>query len=939
LNLNRTTLKYSFILVCILIVFLNAPISSLPSTIIPTDTTTALPKNNQLVPAADTEDYVALSTSNVDSSPDIGSHSNFANQQAGPDSSYDTLLEGNGAPPPTNSEDDIDSDSSDVDSTTDIGIEATFANAQGTALDSSYFALNEESVISPYGGETGAVFVTGSVPNMGGYVRNQDGFYQAIFWNPTDDVYEVSRVEFSYIGSSWLTAFSQGSPASGWGLTSGQVLYWAGSSSITVQPHTAYSFYAKGVANRINLDSFYIDIQITANSSTYTESYQSSINRSNRPIAQLWLGSTLPPSQIHSATTSSTTTVYVSLEEDGNSVAISSGGTLTIDVPTGFTGITSVGDSNWYPANINGNQITVRNIATISGIHRTYEFQITSPSTPGLYKLNIAYDDGLYAHPIGNFTIHVTGTPPAVEKINLEYQWATATFGEAYEEVCIYVGNHTGSENLVVNYWDGYTTWNVLGTISGSSGWYNFTATGLSSATYTIQLIGSSESSDSSKDTWNIDLITLHTWSLQTYNYKLDIEIQWTAANYTQDFEELCIYAGNLATESIRIDIWTGAVWSYIATLNANSWNNISIGTWLTSATLTIRFRGDLEVSDTTQSSWEIDCSLLHTWDNEIPTNSATPVISNLDDTTFLYAEYRQYQLTAEVTDLDGYAGIDYVELTLMSDDQLTEYWSVRYDEDTGNFTEQSDPSNYITLDAGSSYAVKAGNTISATFFITINWDHPNVVNTDMKSEVFDANPSSSLDYFEVNWDIETRLDLSSGPTLNDGSGTSTRGDLDGSMTASGTITYLGSSLHPSAGDIDVWISSSEYGSQVGPWEATNYEDVGGTFSVTVYADNQVGLDDYSFKAVTEGAGAASSNHFSVSQTAQYIADRVQVQSYSSDDSRIDVNTTASLHVILYYDYDNSFVTDGTVTINGLTATYSGSNGVWISLTKNQPYS
>ncbi|GAH46971.1 unnamed protein product, partial [marine sediment metagenome] len=369
------------------------------------------------------------------------------------------------------------------------------------------------------------------------------------------------------------------------------------------------------------------------------------------------MGSTLPPTQIHSVAASTTTTVYVSLEEDSSGLSILTGGTLTIDVPTGFTSITDVGGTNWGTASINGNQITVSNTAAILGSHITYAFQITSPSTPGLYKLDIAFDDGNYAHPMGNFTVHVTGTPPTVEKVNLEYQWTSATFDDTYEEVCIYVGSHSGSENLAVNYWDGFT-WNVLGTIS-TTGWTNFTATGLSSATYTIQLLGTSETSDSSKDTWNIDLITLHTWSLQTYNYKLDLEIQWSSVNYTQSNEELAIYTGSMATESIRIDIWTGAAWTNIATdLNANSWNNISIGTWLTSATLTIRFRGDLEVGDTTQSSWEIDCSLLHTWDNEVPYNSATPVISNLDDTTFLYAEYRQYQLTAEVTDLDGYAAI-----------------------------------------------------------------------------------------------------------------------------------------------------------------------------------------------------------------------------------------------------------------------------------------
>ncbi len=701
LNNRRTTRKYAIYSLCFVILFLVAPITTNPGDQFRSNTNPDLPYFDSMNLAAGNQDYADSSTSDIDSSPDIGTHSNFVNQQDGPDSTYDTLLEANADPAPTDSEDDIDSDTSDVDSTPDVGIEGTFSNAQGTTLDSSYFALNEESYSDGYGGETGSVFVTGSVPDMAD--KEASCLYQAIFWNPTDYVYEISRVEFNYTGSLWIGAITQGSgyssPTSEWYLTNNHVAYWAGSSPITAQPHTAYPFFINADSKRVNGD-FYVDIRITANSSTYSESYHTAQANPARPAAQLWLGSS-SPSQIHTVSTGVQTTVYVSLEEAANSADISIG-TLTIDVPSGFTGITSVGGTGWDTAAINGNQIIVSNTAAFRGSTITYAFSITSPSSPGLYKLDIAFDDSSYAHPIGNFTIHVTGTPTTTEKINLEYQWTSATSDDTNEEVCINVGFHTGTENLTVNYWDGFT-WNVLGTIS-TTGWTNLTATGLSSSTYTIQLVGSSESSDSSKDTWNIDLITLHTWSLQTYNYKLDLEIQWSTANYTQDYEELCIYAGNLDTESIRIDIWNGADWTNIATdLNANSWNNISIGTWLTSATLTIRFRGDLEVGDTTQSSWEIDCSLLHTWDNEVPTNSATPVISNLDDATFLYAEYRQYNLTAQVTDLDGYAEIDYVELTLTSNDRGTEYWSIRYDEDTDSFTEQSDPSDYITLDIGSS--------------------------------------------------------------------------------------------------------------------------------------------------------------------------------------------------------------------------------------------
>jgi hypothetical protein len=98
-------------------------------------------------------------------------------------------------------------------------------------------------------------------------------------------------------------------------------------------------------------------------------------------------------------------------------------------------------------------------------------------------------------------------------QIDFEYQWTTATYKMINKQVCLYVTSHTGSENLLVNYRNG-STWTLLGTIT-SSGWFNVTATGLSSSTYTIQLKGASDSSDSSQDTWNIDAIFLHVWTTQ----------------------------------------------------------------------------------------------------------------------------------------------------------------------------------------------------------------------------------------------------------------------------------------------------------------------------------------------------------------------------------------------------------------------------------------
>ena len=97
-------------------------------------------------------------------------------------------------------------------------------------------------------------------------------------------------------------------------------------------------------------------------------------------------------------------------------------------------------------------------------------------------------------------------------QLDFEYQWTAAVYNRVNKQVCVYVASHTGgTENLLVNYRNG-STWSSLGTIT-TTGWSNFTATGLTSSTYTIQLKGATESGDLVQDSWNIDLIMLHTWN------------------------------------------------------------------------------------------------------------------------------------------------------------------------------------------------------------------------------------------------------------------------------------------------------------------------------------------------------------------------------------------------------------------------------------------
>ena len=110
-----------------------------------------------------------------------------------------------------------------------------------------------------------------------------------------------------------------------------------------------------------------------------------------------------------------------------------------------------------------------------------------------------------------------------------------------------------------------------------------------------------------------IDLVQYETTS---DNYELDLEEQWTVADYGQANEYLCIFSGPLSSESLSVDVWTGS-WNTLTTLSSadsNTWKNISVSSYLTNSTFTIRFKDTASTEDTTPDSWNVDATLLHLW-------------------------------------------------------------------------------------------------------------------------------------------------------------------------------------------------------------------------------------------------------------------------------------------------------------------------------------
>jgi hypothetical protein len=137
-----------------------------------------------------------------------------------------------------------------------------------------------------------------------------------------------------------------------------------------------------------------------------------------------------------------------------------------------------------------------------------------------------------------------------------------------------------------------------------------------------------------------------------------------------------------------------------------------------TNADITYLYNASLVTSETTYGITVFTTNTLQVvWSlapNELPINDSSPVLTNGDDTDYLYARYRYYVITTSASDPDGYGDLSYVELTLYSDDQLTQYWTIRYTVGTGMFSVESGGS--IVVVGAMSTAVGAG------YNLTINW-------------------------------------------------------------------------------------------------------------------------------------------------------------------------------------------------------------------------
>ncbi|MEM3506787.1 MAG: hypothetical protein QXT31_03950 [Candidatus Bathyarchaeia archaeon] len=307
------------------------------------------------------------------------------------------------------------------------------------------------------------------------------------------------------------------------------------------------------------------------------------------------------------------------------------------------------------------------------------------------------------------------------------------------------------------------------------------------------------------------------------------------------------------------------------------------------------------------------------------PNNPPTNVSLTLDltgaaykGTKTLLAGKQEYKFVYKVSDPQGVNDISYAEIRLDPAGKNVILRATRTGSDTWSFSEQSDPNNYVTL--GTCSHSTSGNEKTFNFMVKINWnwdDSPETIT--VQAYVIDSYSASDQDDYTNVFGVENDL------TFSNLSVSDTRVNPSQTLTFSGYLYYEGTSIYPPDGNYQVKVLLS--GNQKGSTDTTL---VSGQFSINdVIAESTVGSYTYSVTATY----AVSANFPNV------IVDRIEFYEWGTEDSDKLVNVGDSVKVWIKarYDYDDSAFSNGSLVINGTTASYDSINGYWYAyFTENQ---
>lgn len=285
------------------------------------------------------------------------------------------------------------------------------------------------------------------------------------------------------------------------------------------------------------------------------------------------------------------------------------------------------------------------------------------------------------------------------------------------------------------------------------------------------------------------------------------------------------------------------------------------------------------------------------TYSNPEPTNDQCS-ITDMDDGDNLYAQRTWYTIDYDVSDPSGYSDIDYAEVRFKQSSLTRAIF--RYDEDTNSFSIPTGSDTW-DLDTGSCSATESGTYINMTFKVKPQWDAIEENNLEIECYVVDSYGQSDTDVMQSNY-FDVITDLTTSFSIDDD-----RGNPSQSITASGTVTYWGSSLYPPNAE---FISVSVYDSNNNV-KGTDSSIVNGAWSVSFSASSSVEEETYNLYINMLDSDYSDGEE---SPTDTFITDKLTVNINANATTLFTGETVGSI-ITATYAFDSSPVSDWSLNV------------------------
>jgi hypothetical protein len=300
------------------------------------------------------------------------------------------------------------------------------------------------------------------------------------------------------------------------------------------------------------------------------------------------------------------------------------------------------------------------------------------------------------------------------------------------------------------------------------------------------------------------------------------------------------------------------------------------------------------------------------------PTNDQLSLTNADIGSQGVLSQKRVYTFEVKVTDIDGPTNIDYIDLTLDYGGQNLQF---RWTESTDTFSEENDPSGYVSISSTSADSSSSGNQWTLIFKITFAWTYPDEDLNNGRLFSIDEESNTDDDTYSNLYYVENDLDVQT-PTVSD-----YRHDPGDTLTVSGTIYYQGTSITPPDGDYQVQVRlDSVAGTQKGSTDTTL---VSGAYSINdVTGESDIASHTYVVNCTYgEAAGEAS---------AAVINDRIKVYYEQLNSSYVSINSYIEYRVKAVLEYDeHALGSADSLTANTGSMTWDAVN-LWFDVSRTE---